>query len=1136
MLKKLACFTGWLLVLSLSLLFCFTLGLWQSWSTPIILLFWLLMLILATLLWVVIYAMTKVIKRKQGSRWLEKYRLSRREYLLLNHWKRGAGIIKRIHRRRAPLPWYLLVGERCGKSTLLAGAELPRFDGDHDDAVVGPTRTLRWWFFRHLCVLDLSANFLNGGATFRQAWGKLARWCTQMPAPSGIIIAIPVSVLLRGDLNALHALARQQRALIEPLIHRFGECLPLHIMVTQCDLFPGFSLWSQQLSATQRQQPLGYSWQTSPHIDGQDELTLQPLFAALKQGMSRARLSMARPENLNEHEHATLLDFPEIFTSLEPKLRYALASLCEPNAYFSSPRLHSVWFSAAEPLDENRGRRVSVFIHEMLTCHLRNFSQFRPGLLWYQRQRGKSACIAVLLITALWIAISAGLSFNRLQPEITHLSPDALAVFLSQDEQSPTTLNYLPFQILLQKQRKQAELQLANVPSTPRQATATLADFQHQVLTASAKQQRELILQLTHAILIWKEMRDGVSLEEISHSVPLATPLLQRTYPSSLSPLTTLALERYYMLTPEGEDWFQRARQLLVNLVNHDQNLSWLMTPWDTLPDLPATAYWPTQPKTVILSGIWTSAGNSALNKLMTQIEQAAGKPLPVFQLLRDNEYELRQNAWRKYIIDVTANLSSSKPATMSRTQLIAIEQNQSQAMQLVVRILNELSDIPTAQAQPWLITLRRLQQLKSNEPLSSLMGRATHIDNQVRQSLITWLHGTPSDLQWDNATTIGQAWQQWQTARNSAIKEAVAQGDPDPKLTRGLFNNGQNSSDHNPLAALFPALNTLQENISPQNSDAGVAAVWLLYKEDARRLLGNAMAQSACWLNNQWKSTVIWPLDKGSEPNNYDNQQIHSLQLASTFLRGPGRMLITTNTTGPVAASFAGMQVPVNTGFIRLVQQSFSPEILQDVPQQASTREKDLRAFLQVKVDDLMSKQQEQEKGSWKLSVASLPASVPGGARVIPTGIRLTLNCLNGDQQLTSMNFAEKRDFSWQPGQCPGVILDVIFPDFITSYQLHGDDAWPSFINSLNNGELLLDDADFGDSAELLQQLGIKHILARFTISSAQEMETAWQTWSDLNTSINSLKDRIASIDEQIQPLPINPIAALPVDIAQCR
>lgn len=1135
MLKKLAYFTGWLLVLSLLMLFCFTLGLWQNWSTPTILLFWLLMLSLAILFWSAIYALTRAIKGKQGRRWLEKYRLSRREYVLLSNWKRGASVLKRIRSRRAQLPWYLLIGDRCGKSTLLASAGLPRFDDASDDSIVGPTRTLRWWFFRQLCVLDLSSNFLNSSATFRQGWEKVTQWCARMPAPSGIIVALPVSALMNDDLSALHTLVRQQRMLIEPLVRRFGERLPLYVMVTQCDRFPGFSLWHQQLSVTQRQQPLGYTWQTPPHIDGQDMLALQGLFAALKLGMSHIRLSMTPTEALSAQESAILLDFPESFATLEPKLRYALAALCEPNAYFSHTSLNSVWFSATELNPENRGRRAGVFIHDLLTRHLRDLSLRRGSLRWYQRPRGKIACTTALAVAAVWIVVSAFLSFVRLQPEVSLLLPNTLAIFLEQDEHySPTALRYLPFQLLLKKQHQQAESQLVSVASTPRLPLTTLMALQQQALTAEPEQYRSLILQLSHAVFIWQQMRDNASLEMLSQEPSISPTYRQRNYPDSLSPLAILALERYYMQRSDGELWLQTARRVLTMLVNHDPKLNWLVAPSPTLPALQATVVWPSLPNSIALSGIWTLVGESTLNDWMTQIESTIGQQ-PLFQQARELRPMQRQNAWKQYLIDITASLGASAPVTLSHGQLIAIGQNESKAMQFVDRALDELKDIPPAQAQPWLNTMRELQRLAVNGNTSTLLSNATKVDNRLRKSLTAWLHGTPPEMR-NNAPPSFQTWQQWHIARSSAVKEAVAQVKPNLQLTRELFSPEQGTSGHNPLTGLFPALTALQERISPQNNDASIAAVWLLYKDDARRLLGNAIAQSSCWLNDQWKNTVIWPLNKNSEQLSHEEQQIQNQHSVSAFLRGPAKDLLISNGSSFAAADYAGMKVLLTDDFIRFSNREFSPEILQDVPQRASTRENDRRTVLKEKLNALTMKQSELEKKSWKTSITSQPATVPGGATLIPTGTELTLNCLNGNQHLKSMNFSEKQEFIWIPGQCPDMTLNVIFPDFTASYQLHGDDAWPWFINLFTEGEVLLDNSDFGDSAGLLLQMGIKQILVRFSVSDPQEIETAWESWIEIDNSINDLNVQIASLDERIGSPSFQPISALPDNAAQCQ
>lgn len=1137
MFKKLACFTSWLVVLALSLVFCLILGLWQEWSTPMILLLWLLMLGLAILLWGAIYAVTRLINGKKRLRWLEKFRLSRREYVLLSHWKTGATIVKRAQRSRQPLPWFLLVGDRCGKSTLLASTQLPRFYGESEEVVASPTRTLRWWFFRDLSLLDLSSNFINGNQVFRQGWQKIVRWSRRMPTPAGIIIALPVTDLLNDDLSAIHASIRRQRALIEPLVHRYTDRVPLSVVITQCDHLAGFSLWQAQLSAAQRHQPLGYCWPTPPHIDGQDENTLAPLFGALKTGFEQVRFSMARPDSLSPQEYATLLDFPEQFARLEPALRYALAALCEPNAYFSPTVLRGVWFTATETQAENRARRLSHFTDDLLSGQLSALRRQGSTLRWYQRPRGKRICYSGLLIGTLWLLLSAVLSGGRLSLHPSTASPDELATFVADDElRSPFSLRYLPFLPLLEQRRQQAEAELTRTPFTPRSVNEVMPAWREQVLTAAPAAQRTQLLQLAQAILSWQQMRDGASLHALQQRTPVIQSLQPLHLPDTLSPLAALALQRQYLLRPEGERWLLAARQQLDGLVNQLPATDWLTADSEALSPRQAQEFWPSLPPGIALSGIWTRDGERTVMVWIAEIEQALGHPLPVLQNVRERWPALRQAAWRQYLVNVTSSLTP-QPAMLAHNQLIALSQNRSPVMRFSAGVVKELGEIPDPQAESWLSTLRQLQHLSA---AATLLNRTSQVNNRLRQSLTAWLKGA-SAAQGGTASQATLLWRQWQKARDTAVSDAIVRTSSSAALTRGLFAATEQNGAANPLATLLPALAALQEHLSSGNGDPDVAVVWQLYQNDANLLIGNALAHSACWLNTQWKNSVLWPLQKDAQQRSYDQQQTLSQQMVGDFLRGPAKALLVASDNGPAPASYGGITLPLSADFLHLARQSFSPEMMQDVPRRASSREGDRRAELQAKASTLTQRIAALEKKSWKATVASQPATVPGGAPVIPVGTRLTLNCQSGDQQLDSMNFAEKAHFLWQPGQCSGVTLDVKFPDFTARYALDGDDAWPWFIESMATGEMLIERQEFGDKAGLLAKLGISNILVRFAITDTQGLADAWKQWRSATDQLADLNDQIASLDDSLQrqqdaAQQASPLSALPSQIAQCQ
>jgi type VI secretion system protein ImpL len=1139
MFKKLACFTGWLVVLCLSLMFCFIFGLWRNWSTPAILVFWLLVLLLIPLMWSVLHGLTLLLKGKKKLRLLSKYSLSRREYVLRNHWKAGASVIRRIKRKRTRLPWYLLVGDRCGKSTLLAGSGVPRFYGETEITEVCPTRTLNWWFFRKLCVLDISSNFLHTTSSFRLAWGKLANWCTRMPAPAGIIIAIPITVLMKGEASVLHEIARQHRALIDPLVRHFRERLPLYIMVTQCDHFPGFSLWQQQLSEQQRQQSLGYIWPTSPYIDSQDEYTLQPLFMALKGAFSWARLSMGRPEQCSVPEYMTLIDFPEKFSELEPSLRQVLATLCESNAYFSHITLNGVWFSSTGPQNENKSRRISYFVHDLFSGHLQTI---HPHSGTQRRDRYRQA-LSVLVLAGgmLWVTISAALSSERLEPAIDKMPPEALVAFLARDEQhSVTALRYLPFLPLFQQKHRQAEARLAQIKTAPRSVQHALTEYQQYVLSAPAEQQRELILQLARALTIWQQMRNDIPLGDLLNAPPVSEKLYQRIYPANLEPHVKLALERYYMQQSEGENWLRLAKALLVRLVSHDPSLTWLLADSKELAPLQARDFWSSLPATLSVASIWSRQGEFVVNEWMTQIENAAGEKLPVFQKLRSEWPARQQAAWSEYLVNVTASLAPETYKILSHSQLIALGQNQSQSMQFIEHIISELSSISTSEADNWLTTLRHLHHLSMLNHDPALLTQVKSVDARLRQSLTSWFQGKSRTLSVvrDPAMPV---WSQWQKVRNLAVKDALSLGNSSPRLTRGLFTDVQQATERNPLLDLFPTLASLQEKLTPRSDETDVSAVWFLYKNDARQLLAHAMTQSACWLNAQWKSTVIWPLNKNANRLSYEEQQVAAMRYVRKFMQDQAKTLLFTGKEGLTAGEYAGMKVPLSDDFLRMARLSFTPDVILDLPERASTQDGDIRAALKEKMAALEKQKTEQEKTKWRVSIASMPATVPGGAKVIPVGTRLTLHCQTGNQQLSSMNFADKSTFFWQPGQCQELSLDVKFPDFTVTHQLIGDEPWLGFINDFSSGEVLFDSEDFGDSEVLLKNMGIKNILVRFVISDQQPLQEAAHNWRDLNMRINQLEVQLTQLDERIQrqqkdASSIPSLSVFPTEIAQCQ
>lgn len=345
MLKKLTSFVAWALFLCVLFIVCLVISSVLGQEIIYAFMMWfvvILTILIARFIWGFSSGITQA---KYIAALKAKFKLTRLEYVLSEHWKTGAAVIKRIRRRKQPIPWFILTGGRSGKTTLMAGAGLPLFSNEPESSLVVPTRTLRWWFFRSAGFLDLSSHFLSKTPAFERGWLRLVNWCGRLPAPAGIVVCVSVTELLEKDEAALHLHARHIRTQIEPLVNKVRRRLPVYLFITCCDRVAGFSHWANKLSPAQRQQPLGYYWRHSPVVDGKDPALLDPLFTCVKDGLDKVRVSQlsgGEPDG----ETLPLMNFPEQLPQLQPALQRYLAALCEPDAYFQPAELGGIWFTA----------------------------------------------------------------------------------------------------------------------------------------------------------------------------------------------------------------------------------------------------------------------------------------------------------------------------------------------------------------------------------------------------------------------------------------------------------------------------------------------------------------------------------------------------------------------------------------------------------------------------------------------------------------------------------------------------------------------------------------------------------------------------------------------------------------------
>ncbi len=1143
MLKKLLVFTLWSVSLCLLLVFCLAITLWQNWPAPIAFILLFAIVIIIILLRLAGTYLFHSHKNGNIARLFGRFRLSRMEYILLQHWKAGAAVIRRIHRRKHPLPWYILTGKRCGKSTLLAGAGLPMFSHEPENALVVPTRTLRWWFYRSLAVLDVSSHFLDKSPAFGRAWLRLTRWCRRLPAPSGVIICVSVSDLLQQDSVALHLDARKIRTQIEPLVKEVKQRLPLYVMITCCDEIPGFSQWVQVLSPQQRQQALGYYWPTSPVIDGSDPALLDPMFALLKEGLGLVRISMLA-RNAPTAELLPLLDFPEQIAGLQPALQGYVAALCEPDAYFEQGALGAVWFTASEPVSKNSIKRQTLFLHDLITQHLPTIGRNRPveavGLWrrYFQRYGRPGIYVVVLLL----LGGSGWKSAELISSPTAQTTPVQWVAELQRNEQRyENNWVYLPFIPLLDVRHKQLNAQLLqHIPRQPIDLKIVLADYRERFYQADPIGQRELIRHLVQSIRQKQAMLDGQPLVEL-FAYPPVSPLLNMSGAQPSLPYEqSIALQRALLQQPLGASQIAEQRELLVQLVNSSQ-LHWLLAPDATLTPVAIGDFWPNNGKSnERVEGIWTRAGDHAINADIAIITQAIDKKSIDAALTGFHSYWInqRQSAWLRFMLAAGKEDFGDLTSDSWQKLLQSIAQGNSPAMQLVQRIHDELDNIDEEYAQPWLQELRRLIALRELAEAALVVQQVSQLSQFLQDKLNTLL-GLDEQIQVLAMTDYQIAnWLAWRDSLSAAVADAMAVPDSSNLLTRGLFTPADNGGN-NPLLQVDSRFSSLQKSMNPVDNDFAVNAVWALYQNEGRLLIRHALAYSSCWLQDQWQSQVLWPMDQNRQQS-YDQQQTLASQYLADFVKSSAQSLLVIGSKGARAGEYQGQTIALTPAFLRLVNHELRPDDVLVMPERKVTLVQDQLAKLEAQQKIVDEQFEALKSQSLNIRLSSQPATIPGGARLMPTGSSVTLTCNGNSKTLDSMNFSDSAEFSWQPSLCHQVDLVIKFPGFDIRHKYSGEGAWPDFLEDFSQGEHVFQPNDFPEDLPKLADLGIKGIMVRYETGDQSEIQHSWRQWNVLSHQQNELELQRRQLEgkQSEQQLPTSlrgKISQLPAKVAVC-
>ncbi|HEX5655542.1 MAG TPA: type VI secretion system membrane subunit TssM [Polyangiales bacterium] len=270
------------------------------------------------------------------------------------------------------LPWYVIIGPPgTGKSTAIreSGLSFPLAGEQGGVRGIGGTRHCDWWLTNEAILLDTAGRYATGDDD-RDEWlaflDMLRRARPKRPL-NGLIVALSAGEVSTLDATGLAELSARVRARIDEVMARLEVRLPIYVLLTKCDLLPGFSESFAELRSAERGQVLGF---TLPVGEGEDlRANLDRHWLRLVQTLERRAVAQLAQVNGTDARQA-VYGFPQQLEQLAPRVTRLLLELFVDNVFRDAPILRGVYLTsgtqAAEPLSKlAAGDRKSYFLSEL---------------------------------------------------------------------------------------------------------------------------------------------------------------------------------------------------------------------------------------------------------------------------------------------------------------------------------------------------------------------------------------------------------------------------------------------------------------------------------------------------------------------------------------------------------------------------------------------------------------------------------------------------------------------------------------------------------------------------------------------------------------------------------------------------
>jgi hypothetical protein len=200
--------------------------------------------------------------------------------------EKAKDVLRKLKERDIDLyssPWYLVMGPSQSGKTFLIQQSKQDFSlvGDEPTADFGGTKGTKWSFTNKAIFIDTAGRYVDhygkASADWRQAdaqndyeWGEfLTALKTLRPDTplNGVIVTIRIEDLLSSEEGCKEALHKVLKNALQDLETRLSIRIPVYVVITMCDLIPGFVDFAEEYTRGGLKTNMMFGWSRDNNFD-----------------------------------------------------------------------------------------------------------------------------------------------------------------------------------------------------------------------------------------------------------------------------------------------------------------------------------------------------------------------------------------------------------------------------------------------------------------------------------------------------------------------------------------------------------------------------------------------------------------------------------------------------------------------------------------------------------------------------------------------------------------------------------------------------------------------------------------------------------------------------------------------------